>query len=100
VLDDWQVVDGHCERCGALVEHRTLPQWHLLTTRYAQELLDGLDELDWPEPTKTAQRDWIGRSDGTLARFELRGCPLREIEVFTTRPETLYGVTFLLGGGA
>jgi leucyl-tRNA synthetase len=98
VVDDWQVAHGHCERCGARVEQRSLPQWFLLTSRCAQALLDGLDELDWPEATKKAQRDWIGRTDGAVARFELRGCPLREIEVFTTRPDTLYGMTSLLVG--
>jgi leucyl-tRNA synthetase len=98
VVDDWQVAHGHCERCGARVEQRSLPQWFLLTSRCAQALLDGLDELDWPEATKKAQRDWIGRTEGAVARFELHGCPLREIEVFTARPETLYGVTSLLVG--
>ncbi|HEX8931211.1 MAG TPA: class I tRNA ligase family protein, partial [Actinomycetota bacterium] len=98
VVDDWQVAHGHCERCGARVEQRSLPQWYLLTSRHAQALLDDLDELDWPEATKKAQRDWIGRTDGAVARFELRGCPLHEIEVFTTRPDALYGMTSLLVG--
>ncbi|HEX8860515.1 MAG TPA: class I tRNA ligase family protein, partial [Actinomycetes bacterium] len=80
------------------VEQRSLPQWYLLTSRHAQALLDDLDELDWPEATKKAQRDWIGRTDGAVARFELRGCPLHEIEVFTTRPDALYGMTSLLVG--
>jgi leucyl-tRNA synthetase len=98
VVDDWQVEHGHCERCGARVEQRSLPQWFLLITRYAQALLDGLDELDWPEPIKTAQRAWIGRSEGAVARFELRGPGPAEVEIFTSRPDTLYGVTHLLVG--
>lgn len=80
------------------IARRVLPQWFLRTTRYAQALLDGLDELDWPEPTKSAQRDWIGRSSGALVRFELHGCALREAEAFSTRPDTVYGATFLLVG--
>jgi leucyl-tRNA synthetase len=98
VLADEQVLEGHCERCDARVEQRVLVQWFLKITRYAQALLDGLGELDWSERTKTAQRNWIGRSTGTLVRFALDGCPLREAVAFTTRPETIDGVTFLVVG--
>ncbi len=97
-VDGEQVADGHCERCGARIERRVLLQWFLRTTRYAQALLDGLDELDWPDATKRAQRAWIGRSDGALVRFELRGCALREAEAFTARPDTVHGASFLLVG--
>jgi leucyl-tRNA synthetase len=98
VLADEQVLEGHCERCDARVEQRVLLQWYLKITSYAQALLDGLDELDWSERTKTAQRNWIGRSAGTLVRFALEGCPRREAVAFTTRPDTIYGATFLVVG--
>jgi len=98
VLADEQVLEGHCERCDARVEQRVLLQWFLKITRYAQELLDGLDELDWSERTRTAQRNWIGRSSGTLVRFVLDGCQRREAVTFTTRADTVYGATFLVVG--
>ena len=98
VLADEQVIDGHCERCDSKVEQRFLKQWFIKTTRYAQEMLDALDELDWSEKTKIAQRNWIGRSEGALIDFELRGCERESVTVFTTRPDTLYGATFLVVG--
>jgi leucyl-tRNA synthetase len=98
VVEDERAAEGHCGRCGAGIQRRLLPQWFLLTTRYAQELLDGLDQLDWPETTKHAQRAAIGRSTGALVRFELRGCALPEAAAFTARPETVFGASFLLVG--
>jgi leucyl-tRNA synthetase len=98
VLADEQVLEGHCERCDARVEQRVLRQWYLKLTSYAQPLLDGLDDLDWSERTKTAQRNWIGRSSGTLVRFALAGCQRREALIFTTRPETIDEVAFLVVG--
>jgi len=95
VLANEQVIDGRGWRSGALVEKREIPQWFLRITDYAQELLDGLDTLDgWPESVKTMQRNWIGRSEGLEIQFNVEGGhdPLM---VFTTRPDTLMGVTFV-----
>ncbi|TMD94090.1 MAG: leucine--tRNA ligase [Chloroflexi bacterium] len=98
VLADEQVIDGHCERCDSVVEQRVLKQWFLKITRYAKELLEALDHIDWSERTVTAQRNWIGRSEGANVRFDLEGCARRDVTVFTTRPDTLYGATFLVIG--
>ena len=98
VLADEQVISGHCERCGTPVETRFLKQWFIKTTRYAQEMLDALDGLDWSERTKVAQRNWIGRSEGALIDFRLAGCAREQVTVFTTRPDTLFGATFLVVG--
>ncbi|MEW9573107.1 leucine--tRNA ligase [Rhodanobacter sp. Si-c] len=95
VLANEQVVDGRGWRSGAVVEKREIPQWFLRITDYAQELLDGLDTLPgWPDAVKTMQRNWIGRSEGLEIHFavEDEGEPL---SVFTTRPDTLMGVTFV-----
>jgi leucyl-tRNA synthetase len=94
VLANEQVIDGRGWRTGALVEKREIPQWFLKITAYAQELLDGLDKLPgWPDSVKTMQRNWIGRSEGLDIVFEVEGHD--PITVFTTRPDTLMGVTFL-----
>lgn len=98
VLADEQVIGGECERCSSVVEQRFLKQWFLKTTAYAQDLLDALDSLDWSEKTKTAQRNWIGRSEGAYVTFALSGCSAEEVTVFTTRPDTLYGATFMVVG--
>ena len=97
VLADEQVEQGRCERCHSVVETRYLRQWWLKITRYAQQLLDALDTLDWSESTKIMQRNWIGRSEGAEIRFfaEIVGSRV-EIPVFTTRPDTIYGVTFFV----
>ncbi|MDH5823374.1 leucine--tRNA ligase [Luteimonas sp. RD2P54] len=95
VLANEQVVDGRGWRSGAVVEKREIPQWFLKITAYAQELLDGLDDLDgWPESVRTMQRNWIGRSEGLEIAFDIDGLDQR-VEVYTTRPDTLMGVTFL-----
>ena len=94
VLANEQVVDGRGWRSGAIVEKREIPQWFLKITAYAQELLDGLDKLPgWPDSVKTMQRNWIGRSEGLDIAFAVEGHD--PITVFTTRPDTLMGVTFL-----
>ncbi|AKC85935.1 leucine--tRNA ligase [Pseudoxanthomonas suwonensis] len=99
VLANEQVIDGRGWRSGALVEKREIPQWFLRITDYAQELLDGLDGLPgWPESVKTMQRNWIGRSEGLEIRFDVvdaAGSALEPLTVFTTRPDTLMGVTFV-----
>src|SRR3984957_3417167 len=94
VLANEQVIDGRGWRTGALVEKREIPQWFLKITAYADELLSDLDNLPgWPDPVKTMQRNWIGRSEGLEIQFALDGG--EPIKVFTTRPDTLMGVTFL-----
>lgn len=92
VLANDEVKDGVSERGGHPVERKRMPQWSMRITAYAQRLLDGLDALDWSESIKEAQRNWIGRSEGATVRF-----PLGDdfIEVFTTRPDTLFGVSFI-----
>jgi len=95
VLANEQVIDGRGWRSGVLVEQRELTQWFLRITKYSDELLASLDQLDrWPEKVRLMQRNWIGRSEGLLVRFELAGNP-GEIEVFTTRPDTLFGAKFV-----
>ena len=95
VLANEQVIDGRGWRSGALVEKREIPQWFLRITDYAQELLDGLDTLDgWPDSVKTMQRNWIGRSEGLEFAFDIQGSD-DKVRVFTTRPDTLMGVTFI-----
>ena len=94
VLANDEVKDGVSERGGHPVERKRMKQWSLRITAYAQRLLDGLDGLDWSESIKEAQRNWIGRSEGALVRFKLKDAT-GDIEVFTTRPDTLFGVTFV-----
>jgi leucyl-tRNA synthetase len=95
VLANEQVVDGRGWRSGAVVEKREIPQWFLKITDYAQELLDGLDTLPgWPDAVKTMQRNWLGRSEGLEIQFAVEG-ESTPLTVFTTRPDTLMGVSFL-----
>ena len=95
VLANEQVIDGRGWRSGAIVEKREIPQWFLRITDYAQELLDGLDTLKgWPDSVKTMQRNWIGRSEGLEFAFDIEGSS-EKLRVFTTRPDTLMGVTFV-----
>lgn len=84
-----------CERCGSVVEKRALPQWVLKITAYADRMLTDLDGLQWPEHIKTAQRNWIGRSEGSEIDFTLTGTD-KAVKVFTTRADTLFGATFLV----
>jgi len=97
VLANEQVVDGHCERCGAEVTKRELTQWYFKITDYAQELLDELEVLapTWPDRVVTAQRNWIGRSEGAHVDFRVEGRD-EPITVYTTRPDTVFGATFMV----
>ncbi len=95
VLANEQVLEGNiCERCGADVYKRDLEQWYFKITAYAEELLTDIDALDWPERVKTMQRNWIGRSEGARLHFELETGDA--LEVFTTRPDTVFGATFMV----
>ncbi|MEH6626095.1 MAG: leucine--tRNA ligase [Motiliproteus sp.] len=94
VLANEQVIDGRGWRSGALVERKKIPQWFLKITDYADQLLDDLDKLEhWPEQVRTMQRNWIGRSEGVELNFHVDG--YGDLEVFTTRPDTLMGVTYV-----
>ncbi len=102
VLANEQIETGGCWRCHSQVEQKNLEQWFFKITEYADRLLDGLDELDqWPDNVRTMQRNWIGRSEGTEIDFVIepltgsQNQPTRKISVFTTRPDTIYGVTFM-----
>jgi len=95
VLANEQVINGACERCGAIVEQRFLEQWFFRISDYAERLLNNLERIDWSETTKTAQRNWIGRSDGAEIEFEVLG-PQSRIKVFTTRPDTVFGATYMV----
>jgi leucyl-tRNA synthetase len=95
VLANEQVIDGHCERCGAEVQARQLEQWFLRITDYAERLLGDLDTIDWPEHVKTMQRNWIGRSEGAEVNFHCADLSV-DYPVFTTRPDTLFGATFFV----
>jgi leucyl-tRNA synthetase len=99
VLANEQVVDGGCWRCGSPVETRDLEQWFFRITAYADELLDHTTSLTlWPEKVLTMQRNWIGRSEGARVKFPVEGDPSTQIEVFTTRIDTIFGATFVLLG--
>lgn len=95
VLANEQVVDGACERCGTPVIRKDMTQWFFKITAYADKLLEGLERIDWPERTKLMQRNWIGRSEGVEIEFRIADCGLR-IPVFTTRPDTLFGATYMV----
>ncbi|MBM4432673.1 MAG: leucine--tRNA ligase, partial [Chloroflexi bacterium] len=97
VLANEQVVEGFCERCGAAVTRRDLEQWFFRITKYADELMEHKD-IDWPERIKIMQRNWVGKSEGTEVSFKLDhpGVKEKEIKVFTTRPDTTFGVTFMV----
>ena len=104
VLANEQVIDGRGWRSGAVVERRKIPHWFLRITDYADELLAELDNIDWPEPVKTMQRNWIGRSEGAEIDFEVKdpefddsatGGDWPALRIFTTRPDTVYGATFM-----
>ncbi|GAA2413540.1 leucine--tRNA ligase [Actinomadura vinacea] len=97
VLANEQVVGGHCERCGALVERRVLTQWYFKITDYADRLLDDMKQLEgkWPDRVLLMQRNWIGRSTGADVHFVIEGRD-EPVTVYTTRPDTLYGATFMV----
>jgi len=96
VLANEEVIDGKSERGSHPVERIPMKQWMLKITAYAERLLEDLEELDWPEAIKKQQRDWIGKSEGANVRFQIRGHDGLEIEVFTTRPDTLFGATYMV----
>lgn len=98
-LANEEVINGRCDRCGAAVEQRSIRQWFLRITKYAQKLIDGLEGLDWPEAVKTQQINWIGRSEGAKLNFKIQsddGAFMKDVTVFTTRPDTLFGATYLV----
>ncbi len=95
VLANEQVEGGACERCGTVVEQRFLEQWFFRIGDYAERLLGNLDGLDWSEVTKSAQRNWIGRSEGAEIKFDVAGHDA-SVRVFTTRPDTIFGATYLV----
>ena len=96
VLANEEVIDGKSERGGHPVVRRPMRQWMLKITAYAERLLDGLDDLDWPESLKEMQRNWIGRSEGAEVDFRVFGHAETDIRVFTTRPDTLFGATYMV----
>ncbi len=91
-----EVVDGKTERGGYPVYRVPMRQWVLKITAYADRLIDDLDDLDWPESIKEQQRNWIGRSRGASVFFGVKGHPDDQVEVFTTRPDTLFGATYMV----
>ena len=95
VLANEQVVGGKCERCGTEVEQKNMKQWMLKITDYAERLLAGLEKLNWNEEIKEAQRNWIGKSEGAEIEFSLKDLK-EKIKVFTTRPDTLFGATYMV----
>ena len=106
VLANEQVVDGECERCGSQIMHKNLTQWFFKITDYAEKLIEGLDRIDFPEKTKVSQRNWIGKSVGAEVEFKLEKAieiekndkkeNVDKITVFTSRPDTIFGVTYLV----
>ncbi len=95
VLANEQVINGECERCSSQVTKKDLTQWFFKITDYAEELLEGLKELDWPEKTKKIQTNWIGKSTGSIVTFDVADTDL-SLDVFTTRVDTLMGVTYVV----
>ena len=95
VLANEQVINGHCERCDTEVIQKELEQWFFKITKYADKLLKNLEKIDWTERTKTAQRNWIGKSEGAEIEFRIENTK-ESIKVFTTRLDTLYGATFIV----
>lgn len=96
VLANEDVENGRCERCGAVVEQRYWRQWVLKITKYADQLLAGLETLDWPESIKESQRNWIGRSEGWQIKFKIEKSPINSLEVYTTRADTIFGATYMV----
>ncbi len=100
VLANEQVIAGECERCGTAVEQRRIAQWFFKITKYAERLLQNLSRIDWSDKTKKAQINWIGRSEGALLRFPVVDAQDKEtgpvIEVYTTRPDTVFGATYMV----
>ncbi|MCX7704785.1 MAG: leucine--tRNA ligase [bacterium] len=95
-LANEEVINGNCERCGTAVTKKRLMQWMLKITEYAERLLSDLDRLDWPEKVKVMQRNWIGKSEGASVLFKIDNESGINLEVFTTRPDTLFGATYVV----
>ncbi|MFX1398213.1 MAG: leucine--tRNA ligase [Promethearchaeota archaeon] len=95
VLANEQAQGGKCWRCNSSVDQKFLTQWFLKIRNYAEELLEGLNSVDWPEKVKVMQKNWIGRSEGSIIKFPIVGED-KSIDIFTTRPDTVYGVTFMV----
>ncbi|MHA1146901.1 MAG: leucine--tRNA ligase [Promethearchaeota archaeon] len=95
VLANEQSQGGRCWRCNSIVDQKFLSQWFLKIRNYAEELLEGLEVVEWPEKVKIMQRNWIGRSEGSIIKFPIVDED-RTVDIFTTRPDTLYGVTFMI----
>lgn len=95
VLADEQVIDGRCERCSTEVIQKELKQWFFKITNYAERLLKNLEWIDWPSTTKTMQKNWIGKSEGVEIEFKISSNEKEVITIYTTRPDTIYGVTFV-----
>ena len=95
-LANEEVKEGKCERCGAVVTHKTIRQWILKITKYAERLLEDLDTLDWPDSVKAMQRNWIGKSHGAEVDFEIDGHAGEKFTVYTTRCDTLFGATYMV----
>ena len=96
VLANEEVIDGRSERGNHPVYRRPMKQWMLKITEYAERLLEDLDSLDWPESTKEMQRNWIGKSEGAEIDFVVNGHSDKKVRVFTTRPDTLFGATYMV----
>lgn len=99
VLSDEQVINGQCERCSSETEKRPMEQWFFKITAYAERLLKNLEWIDWSEEVKIGQKNWIGKSIGASVKFKIKGLTSKsqnELEVFTTRPDTLFGATFMV----
>jgi len=94
-LANEEVVAGNCDRCGTATTKKSVRQWVLKITEYAEKLLNGLDGLDWPERVKLMQKNWIGKSSGATVFFDIADKTNLKLEVFTTRPDTLFGATFI-----
>ncbi len=95
ILANEQLEGGVCERCGSIVEQKEMKQWNIEITKYADRLIDDLEPLDWPHHIKEAQKNWIGRSHGTFFTFDIKNVE-QKIKVFTTRPDTFMGVTYVV----
>src|SRR5947199_2524716 len=95
VLANEQVEEGRCWRCGSVVVEREIPEWALRITAYADQLLEGLNRIDWPERVVAMQRNWIGRSDGLEIDFAIKGARGKSLRVFTTRADTIYVSTYV-----
>lgn len=95
ILANEQVVDGKCDRCGTVVEQKNQDQWMLRITKYADSLIDDLNDLNWPDSIKESQRNWIGRSEGSEIDFKIKDSE-KSIKIFTTRADTLFGVTYVV----